>query len=86
VTFTRITVDPKRTGGMPCVRNLRFPVATVVAMVAGGMTLDEILDEHPDLDADDIAESVRYAAQVIQERGATASPAGVKSPPRGSDE
>lgn len=64
-------------------RNLRFPVATVVAMVAGGMTVDEILDEHPDLEADDIAESVRYAALVAHERGAIAPPAGLRVPPRG---
>jgi uncharacterized protein (DUF433 family) len=68
VTFTRITVDPKRKGGAPCVRDLRFPVATVVAMVADGMTVDEIPDEHPDLEADDIAESLRYAALAVQER------------------
>lgn len=68
VTFTRITVDPKRMGGVPCVRDLRFPVATVVAMVADGMTVDEILDEHPDLEAEDIAESLRYAALAVQER------------------
>lgn len=68
VTFTRITVDAKRMGGVPCVRDLRFPVATVVAMVADGMTVDEILGEHPDLEAEDIAESLRYAARAVQER------------------
>lgn len=68
MTFVRITIDPARMGGMPCVRDLRFPVATVVAMVADGMTVDEILDEHPDLEAEDIAESLRYAALALQER------------------
>lgn len=68
VTFTRITVDPKRMGGVPCVRDLRFPVATVVAVVADGMTVDEILGEHPDLEAMDIAESLRAAALAVQER------------------
>ena len=68
MTFVRISVDPARMGGMPCVRDLRFPVATVVAMVADGMTVDEILDEHPDLEAEDIAESLRYAALALQER------------------
>jgi uncharacterized protein (DUF433 family) len=68
VTFTRITVDPTRMGGVPCVRDLRFPVATVVAMVADGMTVGEILDEHPELEAEDIAESLRYAALAVQER------------------
>ena len=68
VTFTRITVDPARMGGVPCVRDLRVPVATVVAMVADGMSVDEILDEHPDLEAEDIAECLHYAALAVQER------------------
>ena len=43
-------------------------LATVVAMVADGMTVREILDEHPDLEAEDIAECLRYAALAVQER------------------
>lgn len=68
VTFTRITTDPGRMGGLPCIRDLRMPVASVVAMVADGMTVDEILAEHPDLEAEDIAEALRYAALAVQER------------------
>jgi uncharacterized protein (DUF433 family) len=68
VAFTRITVDTERMGGVPCVRGLRFPVATVVAMVADGMTTEEILDEHPDLEAADVAECLRFAAPAVQER------------------
>jgi uncharacterized protein (DUF433 family) len=66
--FTRITVDADRMGGLPCIRGLRFPVASVVAMVADGMSVDQILGEHPDLEAEDIAESLRYAALAVQER------------------
>ncbi|MGB6058070.1 MAG: DUF433 domain-containing protein [Microthrixaceae bacterium] len=66
--FTRITTDPARMGGVPCVRDLRFPVAAVVAMVADGMTVDEILAEHPALEAADVTESLRYAAAAVQER------------------
>jgi uncharacterized protein (DUF433 family) len=54
--------------GVPCIRGLRFPVATVVAMVADGMTADEILAEHPDLTAEDIHESLLYAAEAVRER------------------
>lgn len=61
-------MDRDRMAGVPCVRGLRFPVATVVAMVADGMTVAEILDEHPDLEPEDIAESLRYAALAVQER------------------
>jgi uncharacterized protein (DUF433 family) len=68
VTFDRISVDPERMGGVPCVRDLRFPVASVVAMVADGMTVPEITQEHPDLEPDDIAECLRYAALAVQER------------------
>jgi uncharacterized protein (DUF433 family) len=66
--FNRVTVDAARMGGVPCVRDLRFPVASIVAMMADGMSVAEILAEHPDLEADDIAESLRYAALAVQER------------------
>jgi uncharacterized protein (DUF433 family) len=68
VTFDRITVDPDRMGGVACIRTLRFPVASVVAMVADGMSSEEILSEHPDLELADISEALRYAALALQER------------------
>ncbi len=55
-------------GGMPCIRDLRFPVATVVAMVADGMSFEQVLAEHPDLEEADIRESLRYAAEAVTER------------------
>ncbi len=54
--------------GLPCIRGLRFPVATVVATVADGMTTDEILAEHPHLTAEDIHESLLCAAEAVRER------------------
>jgi uncharacterized protein (DUF433 family) len=66
--FTRITVDPKQMGGMPCIRGLRIPVATVVAMIADGMSAAEILAAYPDLEQDDIPEALRYAAEAVRER------------------
>jgi uncharacterized protein (DUF433 family) len=68
VRFARITVDPAVMAGVPTVRGLRIPVATVIAMVADGMTTDEILAELPDLEADDIAVALRYAAEELRER------------------
>ena len=68
MAFTRITADVDRMGGVPCVRDLRFPVASVVSMIADGMTVAEILAEHPDLEAEDIADCLRYAALAVQER------------------
>jgi len=66
--FTRITVNPKQMGGMPCIRGLRIPVATVVGMVAEGMTDEEILRSFPDLEPEDIREALHYAAEALQER------------------
>jgi uncharacterized protein (DUF433 family) len=66
--FTRITVAPDQMGGIPCIRNLRIPVATVVGMVSEGMTDPEILNAHPDLELDDIREAFRYAAEAVRER------------------
>jgi uncharacterized protein (DUF433 family) len=66
--FTRITVSPKQMGGVPCIRGLRIPVATIVAMMADGVTEDEILKSFPDLEREDIRESLHYAAEALQER------------------
>jgi len=66
--FTRITVNPKQMGGVPCIRGLRIPVATVVAMVADGMTETEILSACPHLEREDLAEALRYAAEAVRER------------------
>jgi uncharacterized protein (DUF433 family) len=67
MVFTRITVDPNKMGGVPCIRGLRIPVATVVGMVADGMTDAEILEAYPDLVAEDIREALRYAAEAVRE-------------------
>ncbi len=66
--FTRITVNPKQMGGVPCIRDLRIPVATVVAMVADGVTETEILDEYPDLERGDVQEALKFAAEAVRER------------------
>ena len=66
--YTRITVEANKMGGMPCIRGLRIPVATVVGMVANGMTEDEILRDYPDLELEDIREALRYAAEAVKER------------------
>ncbi|MST34511.1 DUF433 domain-containing protein [Acidimicrobiaceae bacterium USS-CC1] len=56
-------------GGVPCIRGTRIPVATVVGMVAEGMTTAEILQEFPQLSDADIVEALRYAAAAVDERG-----------------
>ncbi|MFO7996517.1 MAG: DUF433 domain-containing protein [Dehalococcoidia bacterium] len=56
--FERITVNPEQMGGVPCVRGLRIPVATIVGMVAEGMSEAEILQTYPDLKKEDIREAI----------------------------
>ena len=66
--FTRITVRPDQMGGVPCLRGLRIPVATVVDMVADGLSRHEILAAYPDLEAADVEEALHYAAEAVRER------------------
>jgi len=66
--FTRITVEPDKMGGVPCIRGLRIPVATVVGMVAEGMSEQEVLEAFPDLELEDIRQALRYAADAVTER------------------
>lgn len=68
MSFERITVRPGQMGGQPCIRGLRIPVATVVAMVADGMSTDEVVAALPELGPADVAEALHYAAAVLQER------------------
>jgi uncharacterized protein (DUF433 family) len=68
VQFTRITINPRQMGGVPCIRELRIPVATVLDMVAEGMEAPEILKAYPDLEAEDIREALRFAAEAVRER------------------
>ena len=66
--YERITIDPGKMRGVPCIRGLRIPVATVIGQLAAGRTADEILAEFPDLEADDIPAALEYAAAAVQER------------------
>ena len=66
--FKRITVNPNQMGGVPCIRGLRIPVATVVGMAGEGMTEAEILKAYPDLEREDLREALLYAAEAVRER------------------
>lgn len=72
--FERITVNPNQMGGVPCIRGLRIPVATVVGMLADGMTAPEVLAALPDLEPDDITEALRFAAEAVRERELPVTP------------
>ena len=68
MAFTRITIDQAMMGGVACLRGLRIPVATVVGMVAEGRAEAEVLEAYPDLEAEDIREALRCAAEAVRER------------------
>lgn len=68
MSFTRISVRADQMGGVPCIRGLRIPVATVVGMLADGMSTEEILAAYPDLESEDVREAMRYAAEAVRER------------------
>ncbi|MCL0066207.1 DUF433 domain-containing protein [Dehalococcoidia bacterium] len=66
--FIRITVEPDKMGGVPGIRGLRIPAATVVGMVADGMSNEDILKGFPDLEPEDIRQALHYAAETVRER------------------
>ncbi len=66
--FKRITTNPGQMGGVPCLRGLRIPVVTIVALIAEGQTTQDILVLYPDLDADDVREALLFAAEAVRER------------------
>lgn len=68
MSFTRISVRAEQMGGVPCIRGLRIPVATVLGMLADGVSVEEILGAYPDLEAEDVREAMRYAAEAVRER------------------
>ena len=63
--FNRITVNPRQCGGRPCVRGMRIRVSDVLELLAEGMTPEQILDEHPDLELEDIYACLRFASQRV---------------------
>ena len=66
--FERITLDPAQMGGVPCVRHVRIPVATLLRLLAGGLSEREIVAEYPGLRIEDIRECLRFAASSVMER------------------
>ena len=66
--FKRITTKTGQMGGVPCLRGLRIPVATIVALIAEGQATQDILVLYPDLDADDVREALLFAAEAVRER------------------
>jgi uncharacterized protein (DUF433 family) len=72
----RITVDPNRMRGLPCIRDTRMTVSTVLGQLAAGASIDELLASYPYLEREDVLAALEYAAAAAQERElAVATPA-----------
>ena len=66
--FRRVTIGASQMGGVPCLRGLRIPVGTIVALVAEGQATSEILALYPDLEPEDVREALLFAAEAVRER------------------
>lgn len=65
--LNRITFDPRIMGGRACVRGMRITVAHIINLVANGMSVEQIMNEHPDLEAEDVRQALSYAALLTAE-------------------
>ncbi|MGH3692503.1 MAG: DUF433 domain-containing protein [Pseudonocardiaceae bacterium] len=68
MAFDRITIDHEKMGGLPCIRDLRIPVSTILGQLAAGRETRQILEDFPDLEPEDILAALEYAAAAVQER------------------
>jgi uncharacterized protein (DUF433 family) len=68
MAYERISIDPGRMGGLPCIRNTRVTVSAVLGQLAAGRSVEQVLDDYPYLERDDILAALEYAAAAVQER------------------
>ena len=68
MAFERITVDPERMGGVPCIRDLRVTVSMVLGQLAAGRSTEGLLEDYPYLERADVLAALEYAAAVVNER------------------
>lgn len=61
----RITIEPGKRGGRPCVRGIRITVSDVLELLAAGLTPEQVLKQMPDLEPDDVRACLAYAARYI---------------------
>ena len=71
--FERITIDPEICHGKPCIRGMRWPVEVILDLLGSEMTMEEILEDHPELEKEDIIASLNYARLLVS--GQTIKPA-----------
>jgi uncharacterized protein (DUF433 family) len=68
VAYERITIDPNRMSGLPCIRDTRVTVSAVLGQLAAGLTIPEVLADFPYLDRADVLAALEFAAAAVQER------------------
>jgi uncharacterized protein (DUF433 family) len=83
--FDRITLDPNKCMGKPCIRGLRIPVASILGYLSAGMTTDDILREWHELEPEDIYQALGYAAWTMEERVLLPADAGSGIPYYGTE-
>lgn len=76
MTFARVVVDHQIMGGVPCIRSTRIPVTRILKMVAAGTTVEQIIEDFPQLSAEDVHEALLYAAAAGAERELPLRPSG----------
>ncbi len=64
----RITLDPTQMGGRACIRHQRVTVGMIVGQIGAGETIDQLLDDYPYLEREDVLQALRYAAWRAEER------------------
>ena len=62
----RITLNPNVCFGKPTIRNMRYPVEMILDLLSGGMTVEELLEDYPDLEREDIAACLQFASKLVQ--------------------
>lgn len=68
VRHERISIEPARMGGLPCIRNTRFTVTAVLGQLAAGRTIDQVVEDYPYLERADVLAALAFAADAAQER------------------
>jgi uncharacterized protein (DUF433 family) len=68
MAFDRITSDPNRMAGVPCIRDLRVTVSMVLGQLAGGATIDDVLSDYPYLEREDVLAALEFAAAVVNQQ------------------
>jgi uncharacterized protein (DUF433 family) len=66
--FDRITFDPAIMVGRACIRGMRIPVSVIVAQIAHGAAVEDVLTDYPDLEPEDVEQALQYAAWLTQEQ------------------